>query len=79
MMFETLKGNPLFIMDGTMDQPLVSVVLPTFNCAEYLPETLDSILGQTYANLEVLLVDDGSTDHTAEVIAPYRDRVRYFH
>ena len=73
------RANPQFNMDGMMDQPLVSVVLPTYNCAEYLPETLDSILGQTYTNLEILLVDDGSTDHTAEVIAPYRERVRYFH
>lgn len=49
----------------------VSVVIPAYNMAPWLPQTLDSILGQGYEPLEVLVVDDGSTDNTPEVLAPY--------
>jgi glycosyltransferase involved in cell wall biosynthesis len=58
--------------------PLVSVVLPTFNRAQTLPRAIRSILAQDYENLEVLVVDDGSTDDTADVMAQFDDpRVRY--
>jgi glycosyltransferase involved in cell wall biosynthesis len=56
---------------------LVSVVVPTYNRARVIAETLDSILAQTYPHLEVVVVDDGSTDDTEAVVAPYRDRVTY--
>lgn len=49
--------------------PLVSVVIPTYNRAHYLPECLRSVQQQTYQNLEVLVVDDGSTDGTRELMA----------
>lgn len=55
--------------------PLVSVVVPTFNRAHVIGESLDSILSQTYPNLEVIVVDDGSTDETAEVLEAYGDRI----
>jgi glycosyltransferase involved in cell wall biosynthesis len=58
--------------------PLVSVVVPAYNSARYVARALQSILGQTYAPLEIIVVDDGSTDDTAGVLAPYRDRIRYF-
>lgn len=50
---------------------LVSVVTATYNMAGFIAETLDSILAQEYPNLESLVIDDGSTDNTAEVLAPY--------
>jgi hypothetical protein len=60
------------------DWPLVSVILPTFNGAEFLRESLDSVLSQTYSRLEVLVMDDASTDGTAEVVRAYSDdRIRY--
>ena len=53
---------------------LVSVVTPVYNGEEYLPRMLDSILGQTYPKMEMILVDDGSTDRTIEAAEQYRER-----
>lgn len=57
--------------------PRVTVAVPTYNCATYLPAALDSILGQSFADLEILVVDDGSTDDTDAALAPYRAEIRY--
>ncbi len=57
-------------------RPLVTVVVPVFNGARYLRESLDSILAQSYSNMEVLVFDDASTDETPQVIASYGDAVR---
>jgi len=55
---------------------LISCVVPVFNGERYLGEALDSILSQTYRPLEILVVDDGSTDGTAALVAGYGDQVR---
>lgn len=57
----------------------VSVVIPVYNRDYCIAEALDSALGQTYRNTELIVVDDGSTDRTAEAVAPYRGRVRYLY
>jgi glycosyltransferase involved in cell wall biosynthesis len=57
--------------------PRVSVVIPAFNAEHYIRETLDSILAQTYSNIEVIVVDDKSTDGTRECVLSYGDRVKY--
>ncbi len=54
-----------------MSQPLVSIIIPTYNRANLISETLHSIRLQTYTNWECIIVDDGSTDHSAEVIAEF--------
>lgn len=54
-------------------EPLVTVLLPVFNGEAYLAEAIDSVLRQGYGNFELIVIDDGSTDRTAEVIAGYRD------
>jgi glycosyltransferase involved in cell wall biosynthesis len=59
--------------------PLVSVVIPTFNYGHFVCQAVESALAQTYPNIEVIVVDDGSTDDTVQRLAPYRDRIRYIH
>ncbi|MEM0518343.1 glycosyltransferase family 2 protein [Aequorivita flava] len=54
-----------------MKEPLVSIIIPTYNRAHLIGETLDSVLAQTYQNWECIVIDDGSTDDTAEVMATY--------
>jgi glycosyltransferase involved in cell wall biosynthesis len=56
--------------------PLISCIVPAFNGERYLGEALDSILSQTYRPLELLVVNDGSTDRTAALVTEYGDRVR---
>ena len=52
-------------------KPLVSVVVPIYNAEEYIAECLDSILGQSYRDLEIVCVDDGSKDHSRDIICDY--------
>jgi glycosyltransferase involved in cell wall biosynthesis len=54
-----------------MSSPLVSIVLPTYNGARYLQQSLDSCLAQTYTNFELIIVNDCSTDNTLEIAAAY--------
>lgn len=56
--------------------PQVSIVIPSYNSEAYIRETLDSILGQTFRDFEVLVVDDGSTDRTCDIVATYGISVR---
>jgi len=57
----------------------VSVIIPTYNRAEYVTQAIDSVLAQTYADYEIIVVDDGSTDNTKDVLLPYMDRIRYIY
>jgi glycosyltransferase involved in cell wall biosynthesis len=59
-----------------MNSLLVSCIVPVFNGERYLSEALESIFSQSYRPLEVIIVDDGSTDGTSAVVAGYQDRVR---
>ena len=51
----------------------VSVIVPVYNVENYLPKCLDSLLSQTLQNIEVVVVDDGSTDRSAEIIRQYSE------
>lgn len=65
-------------MDGKVG-PLVSVIVPAYNAERYIQASIESILGQTYPALEVVVVDDGSQDRTADLIKSYAPRVKYVH
>ena len=60
-----------------MKTPVVSVVIPTYNCGRYIEEAVNSVLSQTYRSLEIIVVDDGSTDDTAGRLEKYTDRIRF--
>lgn len=66
--------------DGiSREADLVSVIMPSYNTAPYIKETIQSVLDQTYTNWELIIVDDCSTDNTEEVLATINDsRIRYF-
>jgi glycosyltransferase involved in cell wall biosynthesis len=55
----------------------VSIIIPTYNSAQYVTDAVDSVLNQTFGDLEVLIIDDGSTDETESVMCRYSSSVRY--
>jgi glycosyltransferase involved in cell wall biosynthesis len=62
-------------------KPKVSISLPCYNCEAWISETIESILNQTYKNYELILVDDGSTDHTRKIVKKYLNdtRIKYLY
>ena len=63
-------------------QPIVSIIIPVFNTEKYLADTIDSVLNQTYKKLEIILVDDGSTDNSGAICYEYAEkdgRLKVFH
>ncbi|RJP28761.1 MAG: glycosyltransferase [Candidatus Omnitrophota bacterium] len=59
--------------------PKISVIIPTYNRANYISVAIHSVLNQTYHNWEIIVIDDGSNDSTKEVIRPYLDNISYFY
>lgn len=64
----------MLLKRNNMNTNLISIIVPAYNIADYLPRCLDSILNQTYSNLEVIVISDGSTDGTNEIIKKYTDK-----
>ena len=64
---ELIQGD---IFDNT---PIISVAMPVYNGAKYLSESIESILNQTFKNFELIIIDDGSTDNSLEILKKYRD------
>ncbi|MDY6836573.1 MAG: glycosyltransferase [Thermodesulfobacteriota bacterium] len=60
-------------------EPIVSVIIPTYNRSRFLGEALDSALNQTYKEMEIIVVDDGSTDDTAQLVQRYKGRIQYIY
>ena len=57
-----------------MKKPIISVIVPVYNVEEYLPKCLDSILNQTFSNIEIICVNDGSTDNSRKILEEYKKR-----
>ena len=65
-------------IDTNTKQSLVSVIMPTYNHAQYIGEAIDSVLNQTYRNLELIIIDNYSKDNTEKIVASYKDdRIKY--
>lgn len=60
------------------DKPLVSIITVVFNGEKYLEKTIQSVINQTYANVEYIIIDGGSTDRTLDIIKKYEDQVDYW-
>ena len=59
--------------------PHVSVIIPAYNCDRYISKAIASVFEQTYTDYELIVVDDGSTDDTAQLIRSYGDRLNYIY
>ena len=64
-------------MSTTSKSPRISVIIPAYNCDRYVGQAVESILHQTYSSYEIIVIDDGSQDHTYEVLQPYAPKIRY--
>lgn len=64
-------------MSNHTNEPIVSVVIPTYNRAGLIRHALDSVLNQTYQNIEIIVVDDGSTDNSYEILKTYGNKIQY--
>ncbi|MDH3348194.1 MAG: glycosyltransferase family 2 protein [Desulfobulbaceae bacterium] len=61
------------------NKPFFSIIIPTYNRAKFVIHAIESIMTQSGNNFEVIVIDDGSTDNTAEALIPYRSRIKYFY
>ena len=59
-----------------VSHPLISVIIPIYNAASFLPQTIESVLGQDYPNLEILLINDGSTDQSKQICESHAAKYR---
>lgn len=64
------------------EKGIISVIVPVYNVKQFLPQCLESIIKQTYARLQIIVIDDGSTDGSAEICDEFADkdkRIKVFH
>ncbi len=77
---EVLDNRQGVYCRSSTSKPLVSIIMPVYNGADYIGQAIESVLAQEYPNFELVIIDDGSTDNTKEVILRYNDeRIRYLY
>jgi len=75
-----ITGERRLRTEGKDDNPLVSVIMPAYNASGYIVKAIESVLIQNYGNFELVIVDDGSTDDTKNIIAGFKDAgIKYFY
>lgn len=77
-----VRNSIIKLCEGRVMNELISVIIPVYNKEKYIDETLSSLLKQTYKNIEIIIVNDGSTDNTAEIIDDYAskyDNIKVYH
>ena len=82
ILFEWRNNDSIFRIEEKMAEELISVIVPIYKVEAYLPKCVESIRNQTYRNLEIILVDDGSPDHCGELCDQYAnedDRIKVIH
>jgi glycosyltransferase involved in cell wall biosynthesis len=62
-----------------MPEPLVTVIIPAYNCENCISYAIESVLNQTQKSYELIIVDDGSTDNTSKIVLKYKDRIKYIY
>ncbi|MGE5658360.1 MAG: glycosyltransferase [Actinomycetota bacterium] len=73
----TLRAMLVVAPQPQLKGPRVSVIIPTYNCERYIAQAVESVLNQSYQDYEIIVVDDGSTDNTRQVLTPYDRLIRY--
>ena len=68
------ERNRLFFINSKKTSPLISVIIPVYNAKDFLAVSLDGVVNQTYQNLEIICIDDGSTDNSYTILKDYADR-----
>lgn len=63
-------------MKKTLKKPLISVVMPVFNAADFLVEAVESILHQSYTNFEFIIIDDASTDNSYSILKEFAKKIK---
>ncbi len=64
-------------MVGSITHPTISVIIPTYNCEQYIAQAIESVLAQKDCEYEIIVIDDGSTDRTGDILEPYNQEIRY--
>lgn len=80
-MYNALDNQETFVKADSMKSPLVSIIMPVYNAEFFLERSVSSVLSQEYNNLELILVDDGSSDSSAEICSRYASnvpKIKYF-